>query len=66
MSDPNELLTVAEVADILRRSEETLRYWRHIGTGPLSFKVGRRTVYLRSDLDAFIAKQHAETSRGAA
>jgi DNA-binding transcriptional MerR regulator len=38
-------LTTADVATICRTSPETVRYWRHIGKGPASFKVGRRVLY---------------------
>lgn len=44
MNDPDDLLTTAEVALILRTSPSTVRYWRHLGTGPRSFKLGRRVV----------------------
>jgi hypothetical protein len=37
----DELLTIGEVADIVRVPVATLRYWRHLGTGPRSFRVGR-------------------------
>ena len=56
--DPRaELLTIAEVAELLRSPVATLRYWRYTGTGPRSFKIGRRVVYSRSELDAWIATQ---------
>ncbi len=32
----DELLTIGEVADIVRVPIATLRYWRHLGTGPHS------------------------------
>jgi excisionase family DNA binding protein len=48
-------LTTAEVAELLRTSPETVRYWRHIGSGPKSFKVGRRVLYDVADVEAFIA-----------
>jgi len=32
-----ELLTITEAADLLRAPVATLRYWRHLGTGPRSF-----------------------------
>ena len=32
----DELLTIAEVADVVRVPVATLRYWRHLGTGPHS------------------------------
>ncbi|MCX2934721.1 helix-turn-helix domain-containing protein [Mycobacterium sp. CVI_P3] len=38
-----------------RVSPDTLRYWRHTGTaGPPSFKLGRRVLYRRSDVDAWL------------
>lgn len=48
------LLTIAEAAQLLRAPVATLRYWRHLGTGPTSFRVGRRVLYRRADLDAWI------------
>lgn len=33
----------------------TLQWWRHKGRGPKYFKVGRRIMYARADLDAFRA-----------
>lgn len=32
-----DLLTITEAAHLLRTPVATLRYWRHIGTGPRSF-----------------------------
>jgi DNA-binding transcriptional MerR regulator len=49
-----ELLTLAEAAELLRAPVATLRYWRHLGTGPRSFRLGRRVVYRRDDLHAWI------------
>lgn len=33
----------------------TLQWWRTKGRGPKYFKVGRRVLYARADLDAFRA-----------
>lgn len=49
-------LTTQEVAETLRTSAETVRYWRHIGKGPRSFKVGRRVLYATEDVERFIAE----------
>jgi predicted DNA-binding transcriptional regulator AlpA len=49
-----ELLTIAEAALLLRAPVATLRYWRHLGTGPHSFRLGRRVLYRRDDLRAWI------------
>jgi len=47
-------LTVSEVAEMLRMPVETIRYWRHIGKGPASFKLGRRVLYAIEDVEAFV------------
>jgi len=47
-----ELLTITEAAQLLRAPVATLRYWRHLGTGPHSFRLGRRVLYRRDDLRA--------------
>ncbi len=44
-------LTTEEVADRYRTSPETVRFWRHVGKGPLSFKVGRRVLYALEDVE---------------
>jgi hypothetical protein len=31
----------------------TLQWWRHVGRGPQYFKVGKRVIYARADLDAY-------------
>ncbi|MDQ1730506.1 MAG: hypothetical protein QOK10_665 [Pseudonocardiales bacterium] len=61
---PNDpLLTIPEVAEILRVTPETLRYWRMTGMdGPESFKIGRRVVYYTSSVAEYVAKQEAATS----
>jgi excisionase family DNA binding protein len=58
-----ELLTIAEAAQMLRAPVATLRYWRHLGTGPHSFRLGRRVLYRRDDLHAWI---DARRDQGAA
>jgi predicted DNA-binding transcriptional regulator AlpA len=56
-SEP-ELLTLTEAAELLRTPVATLRYWRHCNTGPRSFRLGRRVLYRRADLLAWIDAQH--------
>ena len=55
-SGTDRYLTTEELAELLRTTPETCRYWRFIGKGPRSFKVGRRVLYARDDVDAFIAE----------
>jgi len=62
----NELLTIREVAAIVRAPIATLRYWRHLGTGPRSFRLGRRVVYRVGDLQAWIDTQASDSCAGAA
>jgi predicted DNA-binding transcriptional regulator AlpA len=55
-------LITAEVAELVRAPIETVRYWRHVGKGPKSFKVGRRVLYAIEDVDAWIAQAKANTA----
>jgi excisionase family DNA binding protein len=59
-------LTTKEVAETFRTSPETVRYWRHIGKGPASFKVGRAVLYELADVMQYIedAKREAAAERG--
>lgn len=51
------LLTLREAAAVVRAPEATLRYWRHLGIGPRSFKVGRRVMYDENDINRWIDAQ---------
>lgn len=51
----DRLLTTDEVAAYFRTVPGTVRYWRHVGKGPRSFKVGRRVLYRESDVRAYEA-----------
>ncbi len=55
-----ELLTILEAAELLRAPVATLRYWRHPGTGPRSFRLGRRVLHRRDDLRAWVDAQHGQ------
>ena len=57
------LLTVPEAAAFLRTPAATLRYWRHLGVGPDSFRLGRRVVYRFEDLVRWIDEQR-DADRG--
>ena len=52
-------LTTNEVAKLVRTSTETVRYWRHVGKGPKSFKVGRRVLYDQDDVRQWLADAKA-------
>ncbi len=66
MPDPTadhepELLTITEAPEVLRAPVATLRYWRHLGTGPTSFRLGRRVLYRRTDLRTWIDAQAGQS-----
>lgn len=48
-------LTVAEVAELLKLNQQTVRNWIDAGSLP-AFKVGRRVRILRADLDRILAQ----------
>ncbi|OSC32306.1 hypothetical protein B8W69_00475 [Mycobacterium vulneris] len=43
----------------------TWRYWASIGQGPASFKLGRRRVWKKSSVLAWLAEQESASSTGA-
>jgi hypothetical protein len=57
MIDPEELITSADAAALLRVKPATLPQWRYLGRGPRYLKVGARAFYRRSDIAAWLAEQ---------
>ena len=53
-------LTTHELAERFRTSPETIRYWRHIGHGPKSFKPGRLVLYDVADVEAWEESERAK------
>lgn len=58
------LLSTAEAAERLGVVEGTLRKWRHLNTGPASFRVGGRVKYRAAAVDAWLTAQEKATKRG--
>ena len=58
LSDP--ILGVPEVSEMLGIPEDSLRWMRHVGKGPKSFKLGRRIAYLESEVVAYVQQQIAK------
>lgn len=50
----SDLINIQEAADLTRTPVATLRWWRHEGIGPKSARMGRRVVYRRADVLAWI------------
>lgn len=61
-----DLLKIDEVSARYGVPEATLRYWRHKGEGPKSFRLGRRVVYRLDDCEAWLEQQYASERSGAA
>jgi helix-turn-helix protein len=53
----DELLIGEEIAALFRTTKPTVNYWvqQGIGVGRLSFKVGRRRLWRRADVEDYIA-----------
>lgn len=60
----SDLMNPRETAEEIKSTESTLAYWRHIGKGPRYAKVGRRVVYRRVDVLAWLEAQFAKGSAG--
>ena len=58
--NPDDLLLLPEVAEITRQSVDTLRWLRHRGEGPQGFRMGRRVVFRRGVVTAWIVQQERE------
>ena len=52
-----ELMTTKDIESEYGIPEGTLRYWRHLGTGPRSFKLGRHVRYWKTDLILWLTEQ---------
>lgn len=50
----DKLLTVEEVAEMLRKTPSALRYQIHKGTAPRSAKIGGRRMFREADVIAYI------------
>jgi hypothetical protein len=64
MGKTAQLLTTAETARLLRRSVDTLRWWRHRGLGPESFRLGARVFYDRDAVLRWVERERERTTSG--
>ncbi|BBX69584.1 hypothetical protein MPSYJ_30450 [Mycolicibacterium psychrotolerans] len=56
--DHDPIIFAPEVAEMLGGIPlATLRYWTYTGTGPRSFKLGRRRAYRLSEVRSWLAAQ---------
>ena len=61
-----ELLTSAETAELLRVPVRTLYVWRGAGSGPRAYRVGKRVLYRRRDVEAWLKERRVPAPVGAA
>ncbi|GGI03141.1 helix-turn-helix transcriptional regulator [Arthrobacter liuii] len=54
-----DLLTLDEVAELLRKSPAQIRWMRHNGTGPRAAKIGGRVMFRRTDVLDWVNAQFA-------
>lgn len=59
----DRLMSADELSDYLRIPVATLYQWRHKGTGPPAFRVGRHLRYEPADVRAWLDAQ-TEVRRG--
>ncbi|HME15759.1 MAG TPA: helix-turn-helix domain-containing protein [Mycobacterium sp.] len=59
---PTEYLTAPQLEQLTGTPASTWRYWAHIGQGPASFKLGRRRVWKRSAVLAWLESQEAASA----
>jgi hypothetical protein len=59
-----ELLTVDDAADVLGVGVQRMYNLRSLGGGPVCYRRGRRLVYPRSGLVAFLARELQATAKG--
>lgn len=50
-------LRTEDLAERLRTTPGTCRYWRHIGYGPEGVRIGRRTLYDLGEVERWEAEQ---------
>lgn len=56
-TDRPEYMTTREVAELTRKSEATVRWWRHVGRGPRAVVLpggSRGVLYRRVDVEAWL------------
>ena len=58
----DEILYIHEAGAFVRKSEGMMRYYRHLGIGPHSFRHGRNVAYWKTDLILWLAEEAAQPS----
>ncbi len=59
MATDSEILFATDLEAEYRIPQSTWRYWAHTGQGPRSYRLGRRRVWDRSEIEKWLAEQRA-------
>ncbi|KUI29472.1 hypothetical protein AU196_03835 [Mycobacterium sp. IS-1742] len=57
-----EFLSAADLEKLTGTPKATWRYWAHTGYGPQSFKIGRRRVWRKAVVLAWLEAQEAASA----
>ena len=60
----SNLLRTAEISDQTGIPVATLRWWRHRGEGPRSFKLGKTVFYDADDVATWVESEKAKSAKG--
>lgn len=63
VSADKDIVDAFDLEGLTGTKASTWRYWAHIGSGPPSFRLGRRRVWRKSVALAWIADQEASAVR---
>ena len=59
-----DFVSALDLEELTGTKASTWRYWASIGTGPASFRLGRRRVWRRSVVMKWLEEQETATARG--
>lgn len=59
-----ELLSALDLEKMTGTKASTWRYWAMLGTGPASFRLGRRRVWRKAEVVAWIERQASVDTSG--
>lgn len=63
MQHPTTHLKPAEVAELLGVSQRTLSRWHALRVGPARAKIGRKVLFRRDAIEAWLAKNETHPTR---
>ncbi|WP_281709118.1 helix-turn-helix domain-containing protein [Phaeobacter italicus] len=63
MNDKNPNMTPTEAAKLLGVSTRTLSRWHALRVGPARCKIGRKVLYRREAVDAWLAQNETQPTR---